>query len=325
MHSAVLQTIQYLEATGHGLAEGATPLEQEHYLDRVKSWARVLMVNRLLFGFSAPAAPELQLDPDHLHVEFRKLLGELPIEEAQKEFIRRHPDANAYTVFQSKSTAGAPLPATEKAVRFMEDHAEFLRDYPEAGAWFLPQDPDEGYSPAAYREQLALEMRKRKTTDEFMRDLKFSDASGDYFDTRDARDEALAAAGTNAALKRQVRQQWSDFSKPYLKMHPVFAEELQSPEGSIRRERALTQLRTAMADPRLPATPQGAAIRDLVDTYDAYEQARVPYASRTDSAATRAKQQMKSQFVTWAKSYTQEHPEIAGLYDRVFRMEVGDG
>lgn len=325
MHSATLQAIQYLESTGHGLPDGASSIQQEHYIDRVKSWARVLMFTRAIFGFSVPAAPEMELDPKHLNAELRGMIRTMPIDQAIQEFMQKHPDATAYTVFQTKSESGAPLPATTEAVAFMVKHGDFLRNYPQAGAWFLPQkSKDNKFSMPAYREQLGLELRKHKTLGEFYTDVKFAEAATDYFDTRDGRDAAIEQAGGNRALVQQINQQWTEWHNAYLTAHPIFHEQLQSPDGRIRRQRALSQLRQALADPALPKTKQTGAIRDLSDTYDGYNQYISQFTGRRDRAATEGRKIAKTQFIDWARDYTKEHPEVQGLYDRVFRLEVGD-
>lgn len=325
MHSAMLQAVQYLEATGHGLKDSANPLEREHYLDRIKSWTRILMLTRTLFGFAAPAAPELQLDPSHLHQEFTSLLGQLPIQDATREFIRRHPDATPFTVFQTKSESGAPLPATTDAMHFMNQHEAFLRTYPQAGAWFIPQAPkDSQFSMPAYREQLALELRKKKSIDEFYKDIKFSEAAGTYFDTRDARDAALKQAAGNSGEKKAITLQWTQFHDEFVKSHPVFEEQLLSPDGQLRRQHTVTQLRQALSDPNLPDSPQNTAIRTMVDTFDGLQQFLTGLKGQRDRSATDARKGATAQFVDWAHSYIVDHPEVRGMYDSVFRLQVGD-
>jgi hypothetical protein len=239
------------------------------------------------------------------------------------EFMSRHPDATPYKVFQSKSDSGAPPPATEEAVGFMEEHKDFLQRYPQAGAWFLPQNPDD-FSMAAYREQLALGLRKRKGIEEFYKDVKFAEAAPDYFATRDARDAALANAKGDRERTATINKQWSDFSKSYLASHPVFEEQLLSPDGELRRKHALAQLHDALADPDLPDTPANGAIADLVATYDALQQYLAPLQGLRDRRSTDARHAATGKFIDWAHGYIVEHPEVEGLYNSVFRLTVGD-
>ena len=47
--------------------ETATPTQRQEFLDKVKGLSRVIAMTRALYGFSVPAAPELQMDPDKLN------------------------------------------------------------------------------------------------------------------------------------------------------------------------------------------------------------------------------------------------------------------
>jgi hypothetical protein len=280
-------------------------------------------LNRALFGYSVPAAPELQLDPNHMNKELRGLMDSLPIEEAFREFVSRHPTATPYTVFQSTSKSGAALPATKEAMAFMERHGDFLKEYPEAAGWLIPQSsPDAKYSQQAFREQMALGLRERKDYDKFYTDVKFAQGSDDYFDTRDARDKALEAAGDNSARKSAINQQWAQWSQGYLTAHPTFAEQLQSPAGRIRRAQAIDQLHAAFADPRMPKVAQAQPLRDMLDTYDALQTFLNQNAGLRTAAARRGNANARTQFTTWATTYIKDHPEVSAAYNRLFRPDV---
>jgi hypothetical protein len=142
--SAMMQAMAYLDAKGFTPDDQAPAPVREAYIERVRNWARILFLARTAYGYSAPASPDLQLDPNHLHTELHQLMSPdtgLTVDEAMAEFLRRHPDATAYTVFQSKSASGAQLPATDKAAKFMVDHDAFLKAYPQASGWFIPKHP----------------------------------------------------------------------------------------------------------------------------------------------------------------------------------------
>lgn len=323
MTSAMMQAAQYLEATGHGLRDDATSTEIGAYTDRLTNWARILLLNRTIFGYSVPAAPELELDPSDLNEEFREMLGAMPIEQAIGEFIRRNPDATAYTVFQSKSQSGGPLPATKSTMKVLDSHREFFDAYPNAAAWFLPQSPDDDdFSVEAYREQLALELRKKKDFNEFYRDIKYAKAADTYFDSRDAKDAALEKAeGPKAA---NIRAAWDRWKTEYLAMHPIFAEELSSLDGPKRRAATLDQLRLAVDDERVPKSPQLQHVRTMVEGYDSLQAALDKTAGLRTTKAINFRKRVKAAFITWADDYIAENPDVKGLYDRVIRLEVED-
>jgi hypothetical protein len=301
--------------------DDASPAEKEAWMDRVKNWARVVMVTRTLYGYAAPAAPEAVFDPSHLHEEFQDLLSSMPIDQAIGTFLKANPDATPYTIFQTKSASGAPLPATEQSLRFMEDHREFLEAYPQAGGWFLPQKDEGGqFSMPAYREQMAMEMRRPKTLDEFYRNIKFAESADDYFDTRDHKDALLKTAQGPAAAR--IRQQWATWKERYMTAHPIFAEELLSADGQIRRGQTLDQLRTAVADPRMPKTPQTEAMSTLVRGWDLYQSNVGALTGRRDFAATHHRKNLTAAFTNWSDGFIEDHPEVKSLFQRTIKLEL---
>lgn len=350
MASAMMQAMAYLEAKGFAPANDASPVEREAYIDRVKQWTRILFLNRTLFGYAAPAAPELQLDPDQLHSRYRELLGQLPIEQATAEFLKEHPDATPYTVFQSKSASGASLPATEHAASFMANNEAFLQTYPQAGGWFVPQTPDDTkFSLPAYREQLALAMRQRKNPEQFYSDLKYAEAADQYFTNRDRKNVQLEGVNGDTAQKlrdsnpallarivaegagatkavgahaQNINQAWAQWKTEFLASHPVFSEQLQSPDAQIQRTQALDQTRLALQDPRLPDSPQVTGIRDLVAAFDDVQSALRPMLGLTTTRATAQRKAIKGALQTWAERYVVDHPEVSGFYNRVLRGQV---
>lgn len=326
MASAMMQAMQYLEATGNGPPDSADPNLVTAWQDKVRNWTRILFLNRMLFGFGVPASPELQMDPDELHGEFRDLMKTMPIEQAVQEFMRRHPDATAYTVFQSKSASGAPLPATADSAQFMADHQQFLETYPQAGGWFLPQTPpkDGEFSLLAYREQLGMQLRQQKSPTQFYNDLKYTEAADQYFRSRDKKDAALADLKGNPARANDVRSQWSAWKTDFLQTHPIFATELQDPAAQIRRQQTVDQLHQALQDPRAPKTPQTAEVATMVRAYDQINAVLVRLGGLTSATAQRQRQAVRDQFNQWGTQYITDHPDVKPLWDRTFRF-VAEG
>lgn len=323
MGSAMMQAMAYLEAAGHGLPEQATVAEKEAFVDRTKNWARILLLNRTVYGYSVPAAPELQLDPDNLHKEYRDLLRSLPIGEATKEFIARHPDATAYTVFQSQSKTGVPLPATESTFSFMDGNRDFLNSYHMSGGLFLPQASKDGaYSQLAYREQLATAMRERKSPQEFLDDVLFASAADEYFTSRDAKEAALTKyKGTSKAA--EIRQTWAQWKDGFMASHPTFEAMLaESGANATKKQQTLDELRLALNDPRAPGGTQTDQMRELLAAYDNHQAFQQRFAGQASQVASiRRKQEAKS-FASFAEDYVKTNPDVKPLYDRLMREQT---
>jgi len=323
MGSAMMQAMAYLEASGHGLPDEATEAEKDAFIDRVKNWTRVLFLTRTAYGFSVPAAPELQLDPDDLHKEYRNLLRTLPIEEATKEFIARHPDATAYTVFQSQSQTHVPLPATESTFNFMNDNRDFLMSYKQSGGLFLPQKPtDEKFSQLAYREQLITEMRVRKTPQEFLDDVLFASASDEYFRARDAKEKYLKDHRGSPAAARE-RQNWARWKEGFLASHPTFAMMLaESGANAERKQQQLDEVRLALRDPRAPQNSQTLQMRELMESYDNHLSYQQRFAGVNSQVASIRKKAEAKSFASWAEDFVRTNPDVKPMYDRLMRVEV---
>jgi hypothetical protein len=323
MASAMAQATQYLAAAGYFPPENAPPEVHQAFQDRVRNWTRILFLNRMLYGYAAPASPELQMDPNQMSDEFRNLLKAMPIEDAQAEFIRRHPDATPYTVFQSKSASGAPLPATAETVGFMNANQEFLKTYPQAGGWFLPQQPpDSTFNIVAYREQLALELRNRKSPEQFTKDVYYAQAADQYFRSRDRKEAALTAAKGDSRKTQAIAHAWDGWKADYLATHPVFAAELQAPDAEIRRQETIGQLRRAMDDPRLPSSPQTESIRTLLDGYNQLDGVLRSLAGYTGASVVRRRKALREGFAKWGDGFVAAHPEVKTLWTKTFRSEV---
>lgn len=317
--SAMMQAIKYLDATGNGLPDD--PVGREKWLDRVRNWTRILFITRTIYGFATPASPEMQFDPNNLDAQLRDLLRSMPIEQALAAFIKEHPDATPYTVFQSK-TGGGPLPATEQAMKFITDNADFLSRYPAAASWFIPASPKGSkFSLPAYREQLALALHQRKAPEEFYNDVKYADAARDYFDARDKRDQALQAAANDPYRKDQVRQVWADWSKRFLDSHPIFADQLMSAEGARKRTESLRQLRSALLDPGAPINDQSKAVATMLSVYDTYK-AQLATLSAQRGVAQSQRRRVTEQFNAWAKDFVNQNPDARPFYERIIRPDT---
>lgn len=322
MLSAHNQAIQYLDATGHGLAPDATPTEIQDYSDRVKQWSRILLINRTLFGFAAPASPQVHLDPNHFNEEFRSLLSTEPsFDAATVEFMRRHPDASAYTVFQSKAASSLPLPATTDALAFMETHRGFLNDHRLSASAFFPQTPGE-FDPRAYREQMLLELRRRKSPTEFINDVTFADAASPYFEMKRSVDVAIKAAGDNHTISAQVRSAWAQVAANYKAEHPAFRDQLESGTSQIERRAAREDLLRALSDPRAPRNANTAALRTLADSYVKVEQLAAQFIGRSDTQARSTVTLVRTAFADFAAGFVAQHPQLQAVFDRLYAPEL---
>lgn len=363
--SAMMQAIQYLEASGHGIGTvathdlgqydgiGAPPVHQgtkpgdyvqdragktwvvqadgqwrqndpaalTAYMNRVKNWTRVFLITRTLFGFNAPASPENLFNPNHVNEDFQQLIKELPYQQAIATFMKLHPDATAYTVFQSKNQAGGQLPATTAAMNFMDANSAFFHDHPLAGAFFLPsQDSTGKFDRNAYLQQMQEGLRVRRTPREFWQEIAYQQAANDYFPAEQKKNALLSSGYQN---RNMIDQAWTDQSQQFMKANPLFAQQLAQTGGAYTRADILQDLAGALNDPRLPETPQTEAIRTLYQSWVTYLAATAPYGQPgANTMSSSQRYQLEVEYARQVTQWLKTHPSAQGVYQRLIAPEL---
>lgn len=324
MASVMTSVIQIMDAEGLTPAENAPAVEVEQYLDRVENWTRTLMLTRAVLGFVGPASPSGEVPGKEMTVEFRNLLKDLPIGEAIATFLSANPDATAFTVFRSRTPSGAVLPTGKRTFDWLEQNRDLVGAYPLGMPWLIPQEhADDEYEARTYNQQIALGIRERRLPVEMYEEVKFAKAAPMYFDTKDRYDEAIAAAqgSRNPDLVASLREEFGRWKQSYLVQHPVFAEQLASPEGRQRRLDTLEQLQEMKGDDRvLKRMPR--PVRETLDAWEEYEAAYDLLRYRTGTAASRVRKNLRVNIYNMLDSYTRRHREARPLFLRLMRPEL---
>lgn len=374
--SAMMQAIQYLEATGHGIGTVATnnlgqinvpgipphaanltpgdyvtnaagreyvyqpdgtwkandPAAMAEYQQRVKNWTRVFLINRTLFGFTGPASPQGLFDPKHLNEDLQALLKNLPFQDALAVFMKEHPDASAYTVFQTSTQAGDPLPATADAMSFLNANKSFMDNHTLAGAYFLPAVDTTGkFDLQAYQTQLAEQLRLKKDPAEFWKEIAYSTAATTYFNAEDRKNQLLRNPGAVGMNYQQINQAWVSASQQFLSANPLFASQLGvTPDtpGSLTGGQSTTYTRSdllkdlvaALNDPTVPQTQQTEHVRTLVNSYIHLEAMVAPYGTPgTTSLSYTQRYAIETSYANQVQAYVAANPDVQGLYQRLIR------
>ena len=296
------------------------PAALTSYMQRVKNWTRVFLITRTLFGFSAPASPEALFDPGHVNEDFQALLKELPYNEAVAAFMKIHPDASAYTVFQTKNEAGGPLPATASAMAFMDANKGFFDAHRLAGAFFLPTADSSGkFDQQAYQSQLQEQLRVRKTPTEFWQEIAYTNAATPYFNGEQVKNQMLQQGGNRNAID----QAWTEQSQDYMKANPLFAQQLADAGSAYKRADIETDLANALRDPRLPENPQTEDIRTLFNAWVQYQAMTAPYSNPNGGAMSSTQRyQLELQFTSEAQQFLTSHPDAQPVFDRLMRPSL---
>lgn len=321
--NAQMKAIQDLYANGHGLPTNATPSDREEFMRRVKNFTRINMFARALFGFGSPASPQAAIGDTKFGHQLRIMSNAgLNFSDAMKELVKQNPDMYPYTVFMSEGAGTEPLPATTAAMATLENHRGFFKDFTKAGGYFLPvKSANDTFSNAAYREQLAVELRKRRTPDEFLNQLMYAQASGAYYDTRDQYNTDVK--GLHGAARDQLSNQYQSWKAQYLAEHPVFADMLQEATAKTKRADTLAEVQRAINSNDAPQGQQTEDIRGLIDTYAQYQKDMSQYAGMNSARSSQTRQDLTAQFVNWAKnSYLPAHVGATDVYHSLLRADL---
>lgn len=324
--SAMIQTMQMLEANHLTPKEDAGAEEWAKYNDRVENFTRILLINRAILGFVGPASPQPEF-PGDLSQEFRKMLKSLPLEEASAEFIRQHPDATPYTVFSTKSTSGATLSSSDAALKFMDDNEDLIAAYPQATAWLLPQsDDNKPANRSAFARQVQLGLRERKTPEDWQKDFFFSRAADAYFKSRD-RYEIARDATDSSAKRKELDDNWRQWKESYFNQHPVFAEQLQSRDAHNRRMKTIDQMHTLLNDPRLREREGQVEhvddLRTVMQSWDRFDSAIRSMTGDRGSSAQEKRKNLRIAFHQWGNAYVARRPKLRAFWRRVLEPEIG--
>ena len=360
--SAMTAAIAQLEATGNGLPEDATPGQRDDYLRRIRNHARIIVTAQAVAGFFTPGPPTAINAGDtasltgigvknpaeifsKMYVELVRGLG---IEQGTIKFLELHPDATiddmvvpvngladpdlagvvnplAYTESRTESLSGAQLGTTNEALRWYEQNSDYLDAMPNAGPWLLPQDYLDGpRAEYAYDSQTVSGLQRRKSPEEFLNNLKFKEASGEYFETKAAFDNEIAIAqeADNADRVRDLKLKKQTWGQVYLAAHPVFAEELVNGEGKARRAAVLSELRIAVDDYQVPQSARTDELTKAIKLFDAYK-TMLAELSNDGSAEGRVKvEQLKVRYGNAMDQIVRQNPTLRSFWVSILRPEA---
>lgn len=331
LRSAEIQALQYLKAAGHAPDPGATTLQLEEFQHRVDSTTRILLGLRAVTGFVAGASGSVHIEEDiELRLDLQELLKEgVDIPDAVTTFLEVHPDATAYTTFASTSASGAPIPASEESLNFMETNSDWIESFPMAAAWFLPQgnDPEFGVEQRRARNwAVANELRLLNTPEEFLRQVYFAEGAEPYFreqeEYRIVRESARLAGHTQSV--QRLDRIWDQWSKAWKATHPVFEEELSGAQAVSRRAKVITQLRDILSDPAnipVETSPNLLAIMNLAVGFQTFMES---LESATGAESTEMRNIARQQFYNQAQSLASRDASLATFFNSIVKPLIGE-
>ena len=294
--SAWRKAVTYLEASGNGLQQKYTtdelgnqvaiPFtagELEEYRRRVKNITLGILGLRVVYGFVAPASPQVQLKSDMAdwvrdngEASFKQVwYGILDKagnpDDAYKEWVRLFPDQMPFTVSESDRSTVAYFRYAEESGKFVEENQQLFKDYKQAAAFLIPHKA--GYSWDAYRTMTDMGLRQNKQVDDFLREVQTAADMQTYYDEKNRYEASLEKVGTDFE-RQQLRAEWTNWATIFKAGRPLVQEELaQGGRKAVERLNALNDLKAMLdsgaADNVAPKTV--AKLREMTDLYFQYK------------------------------------------------------
>jgi len=297
--SAIRKSMTYLESAGHGLEQkyemidgvktpiAFTPQELEDYRVRLKNTTLGILGLRVIFGFFAPASPQIQLRSDITEwardngkANFKQawygLLNQYPgdYDAAMKRWVELYPDQIPFTVSESDRTTVAYFRYAEESNAFVENNQDLFNEYRQGAAFLIPHKA--GYSWDAYKTMTDMGLRKNKTVTDFLREVQTAADLQTYYDRKNTFDKSLTEVGTDFERSR-LRQEWTDWSTTFKAGRPLVQEEInQGGKRAIERVAALNDLRNMLDDERsFKAAPKTAStLKQMLAIYDKFQETK---------------------------------------------------
>lgn len=337
-NSTVMQTIQNLDyqqnkamdawtKAGHSPTDpgaprlippsDASPFEQQQFIDRVKNQTMVTFFGKAVLGLLSPLSPTVQVKDYGLSQALsNEIAKQGSVASGIQSFLAKNPDATPYTVFQSSSLLGS-LPDSQEAENWVNANMDFIRQYPNAAAWFMPQLKDTKYNSAVYNEQIAQGLRAKKTPTQFLADLYTAAGNHDYYDTSKPRyDAAKAQLKSTGQDTSALDHNWSAYVTQLGMQNPVWWNAFQSPDRAHARDLAIAQMQTIFDNGDAPPGPQTDAVASLLNDYETYHASIL--AGRQDSWASYSMTQLQDNWQAYLKGLATQRPELAPVINKVF-------
>ena len=348
MASAMRSAITNLAAVdpdgskGIFLKPDATASDVDLFMTRLQQQVKNQLYLRAAFGEFAPAPPGIPSEdtsgskPDaafsalgirNLSDEYKKILADTGGDRAMANaiFTANNPERAVYTIPTSQSTTNkAYLPATTTADQWLESNLGFIGKYDKVAAYFVPQDTGP-FDLHAYRTQMELGMRQNRTPAEFYDQYRIITAEQQYYAQKaisDAQVNTDLQAGNKAAATKEKANFSAWTTSQFDVANPLFADKrAQWAEASRTAQDSLKTLTDMVSDPNVPANvarlqPSLNAMIQAWGTHEAFVAQHK--GSQIQNAAARKME--SAQFSDWMLNVAESDPNLASIYNGVFRV-----
>jgi hypothetical protein len=340
--SAWRKAVTYLEAGGHGIPKvydengnliPPSAQELEEYRLRVKNTTVAILGTRFVFGFFAPASPQVQLKSDmaewvrdngraNFKQLWNKLLDQYPgdYDAAMAKWVELYPDQIPFTVPESERSTVAYFRYAEESGAFVDQNKDLFAQFPQGAAFLIPHKA--GFSWDAYKTMSDMGLKRNKRVTDYLREVQTAADLQTYYAKKNAYEESLTQVGTDFE-RSQLRKDFSDWKTLFFAGRPLVAEELaQGSQKAIERLNAIDDLRRMLqAKPNvMPATEN--ALREMLDLYDTYKTERKSL--DVISGGSFLSQNLKDETILKMRQLSEFNENTKSAYNVLFASLLGD-
>jgi hypothetical protein len=342
--SAFRKAATYLEAAGYGLKPkwdpetktwiAPTPGEQEEYQNKLEASTLTVLAVRFLFGFVAPASPQITLKSDMAQwvrdngrTSYKQVWNNLikqygDIDKATEQWIRLFPDQMPYTISESEPKTIAVVKAVSGATEWIDKNQALLKQYPEAASFLIPKVGDFDFN--AYKALYKSGLKQSKTLYDFLRQVQTSRDETFYYQQKDAYEAQLATTYGEYG-KKLLNDQWTTWSDEFKKARPMLQEELGSGAGrQIQRLRALQDMTDMLNDKSVTVEPETRGkLKQMLDKYNSYVYSRDLITNNT-STSLAYKDLLKQNIKAELQQIAGDNPNAMDAYTSLFARLIRD-
>ena len=279
----VLQTLYYENKVP---APNAGPMAMQAFLERWRSQTQIAYIVKAIVGAVTPVSPEIQIQNFGLPADLQAdINSEGSLTAGMAKFLAAHPDAQAYTTFQSEDPLGVSgIPASTAAEKWIDENWGVIQQSKGAALMLLPVDTNSTYNANVYNAQMLQGIREKWSpgnvlpTGElsgYLQQLYINAGNAIvYGKWYPAFDKQIAGLTGEAKYVAEQNFYTTTLTK-YAQQNPVWGEYF-NPNGtdSVResqRGQNILNMKALLASPQAPKTILADQTRQLIDAYEAYQ------------------------------------------------------
>ena len=341
--SAWRKAVTYLEAGGHGLKEKydetgnlipPTVQEQEEYRQRVKNTTLNILGTRFVYGFFAPASPQVQLKADmanwirdngkaNFKQAWNSLLDQYPgdFDSAMAKWVELFPNEIAFTVTESEKKTVAVIRYAEESGKFVEENKDLFTKYPQGAAFLIPHKS--GFSWDAYQTMKDMGLKYNKNVSDYLRDVQTASDLQSYYSKKNEYEESLESKITDFE-RTAARREFTEWARVFKAGRPLLQEDLaEGGKKAVARINAINDLRNMLNDKTVKTRgPVQKSLKEMLDVYDDYKLQR----SALDglSGTTNLVSFMKDSAIIKLRELSKANENTMSAYNTLFASLLGD-